>query len=290
MADHYVGKFKYSSSEIQVYHDVYFRLVSCVPELVMRFQLSIGTNFTWGYLKGGCHWVGAGTGWRLGETLSSKVYSQCKDKNKPAEVGLRNRNQWDLLCPMGSGGHEGLPVPYIVISNKVDMSTKEVTTSSSGNLVDVVRQWVEKQGLLASSEELPLTETFPGNGALLAAAKQARFDKEAVMKFLRMLIRRRYFSDEIPSSKLSSVQRPIQQSDEISIDDNRFYNNMSLKGDPYKYNVLAPLPAQHSPAPPSTLYPQLSVLTPEAGNIPGHNVVGSTGIIYTRPKRTDINV
>ena len=40
----------------------------------------------------------------------------------------------------------------------------------SGNLVDVARQWVEKQGLLPSSEELPLTESFPSNGGLIAVS------------------------------------------------------------------------------------------------------------------------
>ncbi|GAB4847683.1 sphingosine N-acyltransferase subunit lip1 [Ancistrocladus abbreviatus] len=193
-------------------------------------------------------------------------------------------------APMGSGGPGGLPVPYIIISNKVDIATKEGTSGSSGNLVDMARQWVEKQGLLPSSEELPLTETFPGNGALLAAAKEARFDKEAVMKFFHMLIRRRYFSDEIPSSKIWHVERPIQQLDEIASDEDQFYKNTSLRGDPYKYNALPPLPAQHSLTPPPTLYPQRPMLTPEAGNIPRYNMVGSSEISYSRPKRTDINV
>lgn len=71
-------------------------------------------------------------------------------------------------APLGSGGPGGLPVPYIVIGNKVDIAAKEGTRGSSGNLVDAARQWVEKQGLLPSSEELPLTESFPGSGGLLA--------------------------------------------------------------------------------------------------------------------------
>lgn len=71
-------------------------------------------------------------------------------------------------APMGSGGPGGLPVPYIVVSNKADVAAKEGIRGSSGNLVDVARQWVEKQGLLPTSEELPLTESFPGNGALRA--------------------------------------------------------------------------------------------------------------------------
>ncbi|CAA2974869.1 uncharacterized GTP-binding At5g64813 [Olea europaea subsp. europaea] len=90
-------------------------------------------------------------------------------------------------APLASGGPGGLPVPYIVIGNKADIAAKEGTRGSSGNLVDAARQWVEKQGLLSSSEELPLTESFPSNGGLLAAAKEARYDKEAVMKFFRMV-------------------------------------------------------------------------------------------------------
>ncbi|GMH06648.1 hypothetical protein Nepgr_008488 [Nepenthes gracilis] len=194
-------------------------------------------------------------------------------------------------APLGSVGPSGLLVPYIVIGNKVDIATKEGTRSSSGNLVDVARQWVEKQGLLPSSEELPLTETFPGSAALLAAAKEARFDKEAVMKFFHMLIRRRYFTDELPSSKpwsVSPVQRPVQRLDEITSDEDQFHDNTCLRGDSYKYNALPPVPAQHRPTP--TFYPQQPISTPEASNMPKFNVVGSTEISYTRPKRTDINV
>jgi Rab-like protein 3 len=71
-------------------------------------------------------------------------------------------------APLGSEGPFGLPVPFIVIGNKADIAAKEGTRGSSGNLVDAARQWVEKQGLLPSSEELPLTESFPGGGGLLA--------------------------------------------------------------------------------------------------------------------------
>lgn len=196
-------------------------------------------------------------------------------------------------APMGSGGPAGLPVPYIVISNKADIAAKEGPQGSSGNLVDVARQWVEKQGLLPSSEELPLTETFPGNGALLAAAKEARFDKEAVIKFFRMLIRRRYFSDELPPSNpwsVSPLQRSFPSSDEITSSEDQLGNLTSLRGDPYKYNVLPPLPAQHSLTPPPTLYPQRPMLTPEANNVPRYNLASASEFSYTRPKRTDINV
>lgn len=175
-------------------------------------------------------------------------------------------------APLGSGGPGGLPVPYIVIGNKADIVAKEGARGSSGNLVDVARQWVEKQGLLPSSEELPLTESFPGGGGLIAAAKEARYDKEAVIKFFRMLIRRRYFSDEIPAPTWSipSPQRSSQRIDEISsqridesfIDDDQSYNT-GRSSDPYKYNMLPPLPAQRNLTPPPTLYPQQPVSVSE---------------------------
>lgn len=83
-------------------------------------------------------------------------------------------------APLGSGGPGGLPVPYIFIGNKADIAAKEGTRGSSGNLVDVARQWVEKQGLLPSSEELPLTESFPGNGGLIAVSVSTK--KLSVLK------------------------------------------------------------------------------------------------------------
>ncbi|KAF9612799.1 hypothetical protein IFM89_004209 [Coptis chinensis] len=54
-----------------------------------------------------------------------------------------------------------------------DLSNSQPSCVASNNPkawvdVDVARQWVEKQGLLPSSEELPLTESFPGRGGLLA--------------------------------------------------------------------------------------------------------------------------
>ncbi|GER35129.1 Ras-related small GTP-binding family protein [Striga asiatica] len=199
-------------------------------------------------------------------------------------------------APLANGGPGGLPVPYIVIGNKADIASKEGTRGSSGNLVDVARQWVEKQGLLPSSEEIPLTESFPSGGGLLAvslgleykahsywhiddltcilrfyvanckfmnfklkglilvnfkrnsilylypvvlllneyllsiqAAKEARYDKEAVMKFFRMLIRRRYFSDDLPGAGPWSahVNRPLTQSSEITSDDDHLYKSSS---------------------------------------------------------------
>ncbi|XP_027366291.1 small GTPase LIP1 [Abrus precatorius] len=196
-------------------------------------------------------------------------------------------------APLGSGGPGGLPVPYIVIGNKADIAAKEGTRGSSGNLVDVARQWVEKQGLLPSSEELPLTESFPGSGGLISAAKEARFDKEAVMKFFRMLIRRRYFSDEIPSPAWSipSAQRPAQRIDENFIEDDHQSYNTGRMSDPYKYNMLPPLPAQRNLTPPPTLYPQQPVSVSENYSFPRFSLSGSSEISTSaRTKRSDINV
>ncbi|CAL5364944.1 small GTPase LIP1 isoform X1 [Camellia sinensis] len=212
-------------------------------------------------------------------------------------------------APLGSGGPGGLPVPYIVIANKADIASKEGTRGSSGNLVDAARQWVEKQGLLPSSEELPLTESFPGSGGLIAAAKEARYDKEAVMKFFRMLIRRRYFSDGLPAPNPWSstlVQRPLQRSSESLSNEDQLYKSTGTAvlekklhprsiGDPYKYNILPPLPAQHNLTPPPTLYPQQPMSTPDNNynTIPrfalssSHDISSSSS---ARSKRTDINV
>ncbi|KAL8168260.1 hypothetical protein V2J09_009759 [Rumex salicifolius] len=205
----------------------------------------------------------------------------------------------NFSAPMGSSGPGGLPVPYIVIKNKADIITKEGRRGSSGNLVDVARQWVKKQGLLPPSEELPLVDSFPGNTGLLAAAREARYDKEAVFKFFHMLIRRRYYSDELPSSihspwTISPLQKPAERLDEIIGDEGQLYGNTSTNGESNNNNnnnkLYSPLPAQHSLTPPPTLYPQRPVLTPDANNIPRFNVMAASDFTYMRPKRTDINV
>ncbi|XP_074335593.1 small GTPase LIP1-like isoform X1 [Apium graveolens] len=197
-------------------------------------------------------------------------------------------------APLSSGGPGGLPVPYIVISNKADIAAKEGTRGSSGNLVDVARQWVEKQGLLSSSDELPITESFPSGGGLIAAAKEARYDKEAVMKFFWMLIRRRYFADEISAASPWSIPvKNLSLSGEIMSDEDQLYKSTSVVGDPYKYNVLPPLPAQRNLTPPPTLYPQQPMSTPDTNytSIPRFAMTSTNEYsIAARSKRTDINV
>ncbi|CAL0306624.1 unnamed protein product [Lupinus luteus] len=197
-------------------------------------------------------------------------------------------------APLGSGGPGGLPVPFIVIGNKADIAAKEGTRGSSGNLVDAARQWVEKQGLLPSSEELPLSESFPSTGGLISAAKEARYDKEAVMKFFRLLIRRRYFSDETPAPNawsIPSVQMPSQRIDDNFIEEDQSIYNTSRRSDPYNYNMLPPLPAQRNLTPPPTLYPQQPVSVSENYSFPRFSLSGSSEISSAaRTKRSDINV
>ncbi|XP_013606195.1 PREDICTED: uncharacterized protein LOC106313026 isoform X2 [Brassica oleracea var. oleracea] len=62
------------------------------------------------------------------------------------------------------------------------------------------------------------------------AAKETRYDKEALNKFFRMLIRRRYFSDELPSSSPWSIPTSSSQRlDEITSDEDQFYKRTSTK-------------------------------------------------------------
>ncbi|KAE8697391.1 putative WRKY DNA-binding protein 51 [Hibiscus syriacus] len=206
--------------------------------------------------------------------------------------------------PLSSGGPAGLPVPYIVIGNKADIAATEGTRGSSGNLVDVARQCVEKQGFLSSSEELPLTESFPGSGRLISvsifvfleldvqvtftAAKEARYDKEGLMRFFRMLIKRRYFPNDLSTLNTWSASpspRTSLRLDENSNDDHR------LNGDPYKYDMLPPLPIQHNLTPPPTFYPQQPVSATENYDLPRFSFTGSQEFNSSaRSKRADINV
>ncbi|KAL3680386.1 hypothetical protein R1sor_023342 [Riccia sorocarpa] len=108
-------------------------------------------------------------------------------------------------------GHSGiLPVPSLVIGNKADIASKNGMTGSSSNLVDAARQWVEKQGLLAPSDELPTTQSFPSGRSLHAAAKDGTLDMDAVRRFFISLIRRRYYSEDLHTSSpmLQSWERP----------------------------------------------------------------------------------
>lgn len=73
-------------------------------------------------------------------------------------------------APLPHGQSGTLPVPSLVIGNKSDIAPKNGVTGSSSNLVDAARQWVEKQGLLTPSDELPTTQTFPSGRSLHAVS------------------------------------------------------------------------------------------------------------------------
>ncbi|KAK6938229.1 Small GTPase [Dillenia turbinata] len=194
-------------------------------------------------------------------------------------------------APLGSGGPYGLPVPYIVIGNKADIAAKEGKGGSSCNLVDVALQWVEKQGLLPSGDELPLTDSFPGSGDLFAAAKEEQCDKEAIMKFFYMLIRRRYYSDNMPSKDTWSstpIQRPFHHSRDNLSDDDIFQTITSSSGDPYKYNMLPPLPAQHNLTSPPSLYLQQPVSISENYSFPRFSQNSTREISYSRRGHVDM--
>ncbi|KAH9620551.1 hypothetical protein KSS87_016500 [Heliosperma pusillum] len=222
------------------------------------------------------------------------VYDLCQRKTK---TGLQ---KWadeiaasgTFSAPFANGGPYGLPVPYIVVSNKVDLCSKESESGSSGNLVDFARHWVEKQGLLSSSEDLPSTASFPGNSALISAAKEARIDKEAVTKFFNLLIKRRYFADEVPAVSPWSIspQRAAPVTSDISSDDEISHPNARLSSNLYNYNMQPPLPAQHNLPPPPTLYPQQPVSTSETYTYPRISRNISSEMTYLKSKRTDIDV
>ncbi|KAI3952705.1 hypothetical protein MKX01_013667 [Papaver californicum] len=162
-------------------------------------------------------------------------------------------------APLSSGGPFGLLVPYIVIGNKADITAKVGEGRSNRNLVDAARQWVENKGFIPPSEELPLVESFPGSGGLIAAAKEARYDKEAVLKFFNVLIKRRYFADELhaPSPWSTTLsQRPPHRLDEDISNDDHYNNTPSLYSDPYISNIVPRIPSQRNLTPPITLYPQ----------------------------------
>ena len=70
-----------------------------------------------------------------------------------------------------------------------------------------------------------------------------------------------------------------------------FFVVCSFSVDPYKYNMLPPLPAQRNLTPPPTLYPQQPVSVTENYSRPRFSFTGSQEISsITRSKRADINV
>uniref|UniRef100_A0A0D9VRS5 GTP-binding protein n=1 Tax=Leersia perrieri TaxID=77586 RepID=A0A0D9VRS5_9ORYZ len=166
--------------------------------------------------------------------------SQRKTKTNLNKWAVEVAETGTFSAPLGSGGPGGLPVPYLVIANKVDLVPRDGSRVSSGSLVDFARQWVEKQGLLPSSEELPLTDSFPGNSGLLS------------------LIRRRFFSNEpaAPSPWSLTPREDNILPVETLKDDIDNFQRKSYSGEDFMYKGVYPLPSQRSLASPPDLSPQ----------------------------------
>nr|CAB3501447.1 unnamed protein product [Digitaria exilis] len=124
------------------------------------------------------------------------------------------------------------------------------------------------------------------------AAKQARYDKEAVIKFFRMLIRRRYFSNEPPAPSpwsLTPREDTILPVETLGDGSDTFLRK-SLSGEGFMYNGVVPLPAQRNLAPPPTLNPQQPVSSLD--NFRYHRFSSSSlpDASSNRTSREDMNV
>lgn len=218
--------------------------------------------------------------------------SQRKTKTNLNKWAVEVAETGTFLAPLGSGGPGGLPVPYLVIANKTDLVPRDGTRVRNGSIVDVARQWIEKRGLLPSSEELPLTDSFPGNSGLNSAAKEARYDKEAVIKFFRMLIRRRYFSNE-PAAPSPWSLTPREDSILPVVtpkDDADTFQRKSYSGEDYTFNGVLPLPAQRNLPPPPTLDPQPPVFSSDNYRYHRYSSPSLTEISSNRTSREKFNV
>ncbi|EEE58675.1 hypothetical protein OsJ_10098 [Oryza sativa Japonica Group] len=216
--------------------------------------------------------------------------SQRKTKTNLNKWAVEVAETGTFSAPLGSGGPGGLPVPYLVIANKVDLVPRDGSRVSSGSLVDFARQWVEKQGLLPSSEELPLTDSFPGNSGLLSAAKEARYDKEAVIKFFRMLIRRRFFSNEpaAPSPwSLTPREDSILPVETLKDEVDSFQRK---SGEDFMYKGVNPLPAQRNLASPPDLSPQQPVFSLDNYRYHRYSSPSLPDVSSSRTSREDIDV
>lgn len=219
--------------------------------------------------------------------------SQRKTKTNLQKWAAEIATVGTFSAPLGLSNIAGIPVPFLVIGNKADIAPKDGGKGSSSNLVDAARQWVEKQGLLPPSEELPLTESFPGSGGLIAAAKEGRLDKEAVNRFFVTLIKRRYFPEDLPVQQTwvsPTATMKVYHSRHRSNDDDLIRNYASLNGEEYRYNSLPPLPAQRTLTPPPTPYPQQPISLSDNYSVLKFTSSASSESTNVKSKRADITV
>ncbi|XP_024531949.1 small GTPase LIP1 isoform X2 [Selaginella moellendorffii] len=167
--------------------------------------------------------------------LSSTRRSMRKTKSSLQKWAREVASLGHFSAPLPSSGMGLVPVPFLVIGNKADIAPK--AGGSSGNLVDAARHWVEKQGLLSPTDELPTSETFPGTQGLRAAAKDGELDMEAIDDFFSMLIRRRYFGEGI-STYFSSTQSNIPVNSTNQMPSSSFmYNGLARSNSSSRYRL-----------------------------------------------------
>ncbi|KAK8702901.1 hypothetical protein V6N13_021235 [Hibiscus sabdariffa] len=125
------------------------------------------------------------------------------------------------------------------------------------------------------------------------AAKEARYDKEGLMRFFRMLIKRWYFPDDLSTSNTWSISPPrtSQRLDENSGDDHQLYKRTSLSGRPLQVQHASSLTgAAQSDSASHTL--------PSTAGFSNREFQPPTILLYrlqeinssARSKRADINV
>ncbi|MCO5605733.1 hypothetical protein L7F22_059917 [Adiantum nelumboides] len=120
---------------------------------------------------------------------------------------------------------------------------------------------------MTAGDELPVTESFPGSGGLIASSTEGRLDVEVFERFFGDLIRRRYVGEEaikapLPSWTSSSRNTSPYHSRGGSLHDDDFDNSYnSVNGQSARYNT--PVPTQVTLLPPPFAYPQQPLGTSE---------------------------
>ncbi|CAM6089317.1 unnamed protein product [Calypogeia fissa] len=185
--------------------------------------------------------------------------SQRKTRASLQEWASEVASHGSFSAPLPNGYTNSIPVPSLAIGNKSDIAPM----GSSSNLVDAARQWVEKQGLLSPSDELPTTQKFPGGRDLRAAAKEGDLDLDAVRRFFVSLIQRKYYPEELmsttPPQTLYGLQatRPggnTVHSKRLSFDDQLLSSSSTFGGDS-AYNT--PWSRQERLSPPTSPSPEM---------------------------------
>jgi Rab-like protein 3 len=124
----------------------------------------------------------------------------------------------------------------------------------------------------------------------LQAAKEARYDKEAVIKFFRMLIRRRFFSNEpaAPSPwSLTPREDSILPVETLKDEVDSFQRK---SGEDFMYKGVNPLPAQRNLASPPDLSPQQPVFSLDNYRYHRYSSPSLPDVSSSRTSREDIDV